>query len=210
MKKFIFMIVSILTLTMLASCSSCNRHSDVDEPSVTVGGIPFDLNVRADYDALTEEFGENLKFFETTITLDAAVDTVQNFEVLEMQSVYQIPDTVITYTYTDEGLNVVKEYGHWLEDCPILPEHVKFSLADAIEALQESNIVVPSSDKVVLRRPLGPKVLTSAYYIFGTTHTGFVAVNAVNGEVLPMDDLFKVDEEEITAEVDTTVVVEED
>lgn len=194
MKKFIFMMVSILTLTLVSSCSSCSKQTDVvDEPTVTVEGVAFDFNLRADYDLLSAEH-PNIKFFESTAVLNGGVDSLQNFEVVSMESVYQIPDSVIKVQYNDSTREVSQGYGHWMEDCEILPEHVVLSLAEAIEALQESNIVIPSSHMVVLRRPLGPKVLTSAYYIFGTLHTGFVAVDAVNGEVLPMEELFKEEE----------------
>ena len=77
---------------------------------------------------------------------------------------------------------VGKEHGFWCEDCAIQPQ-TKLSLGQAIDALWKTDCIKPQSSKVTLRKPLGPKILDSSYFIFGNQSSGLQFVNSTSGEV---------------------------
>ena len=130
-------------------------------------------------------------YFELEMQLDKPVSAInkgENAQLLNALTVMRVGDQVVKFidrTYDKKG-NVVSEEtdfvkGDWLGDCVMHLDSLVLDLPDAIEALKETNQVLPDSDKVTLRQPLSPPF--KARYIFGTAGTFFVSVDAITGEV---------------------------
>lgn len=152
---------------------------------------------------LLEDF-EYAKSFENDSTQVALyeVETVLNGNVSEVpaeelaivssMTVIAVNDTIHFRTRTYETGEVVleKQAGTWVGDFAIEHPNLDITFEKAVELLyaaaEEGKVELPAGDKMTFRRPVGPDAL-APLFIFGTQGSNFVAVNAVTGEVAPIE-----------------------
>lgn len=186
MKKLILICLAICSMAVISSCGGGKKPSG----EIKVGGIDIQQTLTEDFNAM-QSLSKEAVFYESEMTLNGDVDTLTSPKVIEMKNIFQLKDTVYLFSHALEGDSVStfigKEQGFWCEDCVIEPQ-TKLSLGQAIEALWKTDCVKPKSSKVTLRKPLGPKILESSYFIFGNQFSGLLFVNTTNGEVA--DNIF--------------------
>jgi hypothetical protein len=180
MKKLLIFIISFVTICTLTCC-----HQKKHEP-VQLGGINADTTMIIDYNNLKSDYPD-IVFYESQITLNQYVDSIDSLLVINVVNIFQNEDTVFTSTYSlidDTVINhsLSKEKGYWLEDCSIEAIH-EISLSNAINILYQTDCIKPHSVNVTFRQPLGPKILECPYFIFGNRGSDLTFINSKNGEV---------------------------
>lgn len=151
---------------------------------------------KADYaEAVAETPDSLVAFYEVQMILDQPVSVLHEdgtVRLIASRSAIQQDSivTIIDRTYDKKGnevdKNVDKVVGYWLGDMNMPFDSLKLDLADAIQRLQEANIILPEADKVTFRTPAAPPF--RPVYIFGTHGTFFVAVDAMSGDVFDFSD----------------------
>lgn len=175
MKKiFSFVVVALVALT-LVGCKP--------KPVAVLN------QAKADYAVMAAE-DSSARFYEVEMVLDRPISYLNQNRNVRLSSSRTVGQIDTTVKYFDRDYNrygkIVKEeissvVGSWMGDDKMELDSLVLDLSDAMKKLQESDIILPEADKVVLRRPLMPPF--STYYIFGTYGTFFVLVDAVTGEV---------------------------
>ena len=204
MKKLSVLFISFLfaLLIGLSSCNGCNGNQGVDEvktDSVELVSQKANLNlehlVSTDRQQMFLQYNNNYRWFESCIVLQDWLDAEQSenapvitavsnvFQyVIEYEEQKSFDTYVVLFAHTPDTAAVeVKANAFWVGDQPLDESEIKLTFAQAYEKLMEANIVKPHSQKVVLRRELGP-INANAQYIFGNTHE-HVYVDAVTGDV---------------------------
>lgn len=177
MKK-LFNVFAILALVV--SLASCNPKP-----------VSILNQAKADYaEAIAETPDTLTALYEIQMVLDKPISVVhQDGAVRLLTSMTAIQqDSIVTLknrAYDKKGKVIENEVeqvvGYWLGDMRMPLDSLVLDLADAIQKLQETDIVLPEGDKVTLRTPAAPPF--RPLYIFGTHGTFFVAVDAISGEV---------------------------
>ena len=125
---------------------------------------------------------------ETVLNGNVSETPAEELAIVSSMTVWAVEDTVYYKTRTWETGEVVleKEAGVWAGDFALEHPDLYIDFDKAVEylyrAAADSLVVLPAGDKMTFRRPVGPDDL-APLYIFGTTGTNFVGVNAVTGEV---------------------------
>lgn len=151
--------------------------------------------VAEDY-AFAKTFVDNpddVCFYEVEAVLNGLADEVpaDELKVVTYQSVFQTfaPNVahfrdrdVTTGEYVDYTVDDL-----WLGDDRFDPTALKISFDKAVELMHAADVIIPSSNKVTLRAPVGPTA-SNPLWIFGSTRSAmkgqeFVAVDAITGEV---------------------------
>lgn len=129
---------------------------------------------------------------ETVLNGNPAEMAQEDLAIVSSMTVFAVEDTVYYKTRTWETGEVVteKEAGTWLGDYALEHPNLDITFEKAVELLYaaaaDSLVVLPAGDKMTFRRPAYAGSL-APLYIFGTKGTNFVAVNAVTGEVKPIE-----------------------
>ncbi len=129
---------------------------------------------------------------ETVLNGNVAETAPEDLAIVSSMTVFAVEDTVYYKTRTWETGEVVteKEAGTWLGDYALEHPNLDITFEKAVELLYaaaaDSLVVLPAGDKMTFRRPVYDGSL-APLYIFGTKGTNFVAVNAVTGEVKPIE-----------------------
>lgn len=172
MKK-IFAILAVA----VAMLTGCKKTSD------------FNKYLVEDYEFVQAQYeGLEVVFYEAQITLNGSpVELGYKAEPVSVREVYQVVDTALVVfvdrDYTTGVVNVEQREGYWCEDVVVDPTVVA-DFNDALDALLKAKTIdVPDAVFVTLRNPLGPVVYDNPFYIFGSNHTSFVAVDAVTLEI---------------------------
>lgn len=184
MKKII---LAIITLVIINACS-CNQ-SKKNYPAI-VSNINAEELISLDRQDMYLTYGEDYRWYETSITLKEFMDS-ENADSL-IESISNIFQTLIA---SDDGTDVhvvmrshygdtvsVKVLsGFWVEDFPLNNESITLTFTDAYNKLMETNIPKPHSRQVVLRKEVGP-IDANPQWIFGNIKQ-HVYVDAVTGNV---------------------------
>lgn len=176
MKKFLT-IVAIATAVLF---TGCKKTSD------------FNKYLIEDYEYVQSQYvGQEVVFYEAQITLNGSpVELGKEAQPITVKEVFQVNDTVVFVNrdYTTKEVNVETVQGYWCEDVVVNPVGI-VDYNDALKALLSvKTIDVPDAVFVTLRNPLGPVVYENPFYIFGSTHTSFVAVDAKTLEIYDFSD----------------------
>lgn len=178
MKKFIKFLAIAFVALALVGCKA--------KPVAVVS------QAKADYTEALAEVADSVHvaFYEVEMVLDNPVSVLHEdgeVKILTTRTVIQEGPVckIIDRAYSTKG-KVIDQMvdmpeGYWLGDMDMPLDSLNLDFKDAIQRLQEANIVLPEADKVTLRKPAAPPFKTC--YIFGTYGTFFVAVDAMTGDV---------------------------
>lgn len=195
MKKIIA-IVAMATALIFTGCKKSDFNKFLEE----------------DYAYVQSQYeGKKVLFYEAEITLAGTpADLGKKALPATCKEVFQVEDTVVFVerNYATGAVAVESVHGCWCEDLVVYPERVA-DYKDALNALLNAEgIHVPDALFVTLRRPLGPTLYENAFYIFGSTHTNFVAVDAKTLEVQEFDSVQESELRDIVEEEVVEAVVE--
>ena len=172
MKK-IFAIVAVA----VAVFTGCKKTSD------------FNKYLTQDYEYVQSHYvGQEVVFYEAQIVLNGSpVELGMKAQPVSAKEVFQVADSavvvIVNRDYVNGSVELEIHDGYWCEDVVIDPTLVG-DYNDALKALLSAKeIDVPDAVFVTLRNPLGPVVYENPFYIFGSNHTSFVAVDAVTFEI---------------------------
>ena len=195
MKKILSIIcIMLMALVSLVSCDQkCTNgkvpvppDSCLTEAEYTGNGYNFEEVVNVDNDFVLNKY-ESAVFFEVDAVLDGYVDEETELNVQEIKTIFhdykKKPSVIIVLREGAYGeYPAISKLNTVLMDCLPIKLPLELTLQQAIGKLKESDIKLPHSDIVVLKNPLRPEA-DSPLYIFGQNSTGYVAVDAVTGEV---------------------------
>ena len=190
MKKiFIFGFIA-LCMSAMFSCSSCkSEKNDTMEDTVAAAGYNVENCISTDRETMFTQYGENYRWYETSITLDKFLDEENDGLVNSLTDVFQTLvekeggyDTKVVLFVYDENESKIEEIdGFYVGDLPLNEEAIKLTFKEAFDKLMAANLPKPHSKQCVLRKELGPKQC-NAQYIFGNKRAQ-VYVDAVTGVV---------------------------
>ena len=189
MKKLFYFCLVVMSF-VLSSCGSCTSDNGKDE---TIKVEKKEISVKelvelckSDFEAVTDT-NPKAMFYESDIVLSSSIASdTEDYTVVKALNVVQSNGWCLRFSHDKDTTVVFKDNTYWLEDRPIDLDEI-ISLDSAITRVKMANIIKPDSKAVVLRKILGPKPLNTMY-IFGQTHTGFIYVDAVTGEVGQLED----------------------
>lgn len=198
MKKTIIlsllMMLFISVSVGLTSCKSCNGSNEKTDKAVgtsQVTSVIVENTISTDREGLFINFGDNVRWFETTITLkdflndencDGSVANVVNTfqKIITFDKGYDTMVYLFQHDYL--GTNKLDSIHTWFaEDNPLNEEQITLTFNDAFNRVMESNYPKPHSRYCVLRKEVGP-VAANPQYIFGNNKSQLY-VDAVTGEV---------------------------
>ena len=169
----------ILAIAALAAAflfTGCDRKSD------------FNKYLEKDYEFVKAQYeGQPILFYEAQVELNGSpVEYGKKTKPATVREVFQV-DTLVVFidrNYETGEMSVEEVPGFWCEDLFVNP----YGIADfkyALNALLNVKdvVTVPDAKFMTLRRPLGPVEYENAFYIFGSTNTSFVAVDARTLEI---------------------------
>ena len=165
MKKMLF--AAMAAMLLLVGCKK--------QPSVV------NTCLVEDYAYVQQQYeGQDVLFYEAEITLnESPAKAGKKAQPLLVREVFQVGHTVvfIDRDYTTGNFTLSEKDGYWLEDVEFDPNGLA-DFNDALKALLKSEYKAPDAVFVTLRNPLGPIPYLYPFYIFGSNHTSFIAVNA--------------------------------
>lgn len=169
--------ILMIMAAAVAMLTACKKTSD------------FNKYLVEDYQYVQQQYdGLQVVFYEAEVTLNGSpVELGLKAQPVSVREVYQVVDTALVVfvdrDYTTGVVNVEQHEGYWCEDVVVDPTVVG-DYNDALKALLNAKgITVPDAVFVTLRNPLGPTVYEHPFYIFGSNHSSYVAVDAVTFEV---------------------------
>ena len=169
--------ILVIAAVAAAMLTGCKKVSD------------FNKYLAEDYEFVQNEYaGQEVVFYEAQITLDGSpVDLGKDAQPASVKEVFQIVDTslvvIVNRNYHDGEVVVEQHHGYWCEDVVVNPYDIA-DYNDALDALLKiKSEDIPDAIYVTLRNPLGPTVYENPFYIFGSNHTSFVAVDAKTLEI---------------------------
>ena len=172
MKKFL----AIAALAAAVLFAGCRKTSD------------FNKYLVSDYEFVQAQYADRtVVFYEAQITLNGSpAELGTKAQPATVKEVYQVVDTALVVfvnrNYETGDVAVEEVPGFWCEDVVVDPNGVADYNA-ALNALLSADVIVPDAVFVTLRNPLGPVVYDNPFYVFGSTKTSFVAVDAKTLEV---------------------------
>lgn len=197
MKKiFSIMCLMLMALVSLVSCDQkCTNGTEpipigdsclanTDPPGV---GYNFEGVLTCDTEFIYDKH-ESSVFYGAQATLDYCVDDTTDLNVVGITTIFQSfkePKVIIIDregVYGEEPGTLDLRNTLW-KDCKPIKLPTPLTLKQAIEKLNQSNSPKPHSDKVVLKNPFKASGDSNPIYIFGEKETGYIAVDAVTGEV---------------------------
>lgn len=205
MKKiFIFGFIA-LCMSAMFSCSSCKNDNNVEpEDTTQVVSLVAENCISTDREDMFLNYGEDYRWYETSITLDNYLDDECASSVFyNLTDVFQFVSDkgnssdcrVVFYTYTSDSYEKNVVDGIYVGDFPLNDAEINLTFEEAYERVMEANLPKPHSRKVVLRKEVGPKPC-NPQYIFGNTKAQ-IYVDATTGDVtdknpaFPEEDGFK-------------------
>lgn len=200
MNKPIKKIMSVIAIVVLAAVVIYEAFFGEVKPtptSETVDCYKLETVLSNDFE-LAKTFlveGENLVFYEAETVLDSAA-TNDVVKIVDVMTIFQMKDRCLFIkhaegAYTNAPQTSIADPGHWCGNWEIPMEPCAVTFDRAVELLHQWNGVIPTGDKMTLRRPQGVidgKDCENALYIFGTMGSGFVAVDSKTGAIIELAD----------------------
>lgn len=191
MKKWIFSAIIVIVAILagfyfdIFEIRNNKKVQEQEKQEIVISEKSFNDFVNEDF--LYSKTMKDGALEEVETVLNGTVDTLtsENVEVVYMKSVIQKNGFVdfIERNFTEKTIDTIQTEGLWVGSFAFEQGEFPITINKAIELLHESNKVLPSSNKMTLRRPVGPTQYKSQLYIFGQQNTGFIYVDAVTGEV---------------------------
>lgn len=183
MKKVKIIIVAVIS--MIAMLSTSCKHHEVE----VLSSLDAKAIIEKDYNMMMNNCQTEAPcyFYEAQIWFDGNVDTTDQLNVVKIATVFQKQDTcTIIYHMLVNGVQVdsIERFNdYWLEDVNIVNVEDIITVDSAIMVINRIDCMKPSSNYVVLRRPLYPPFPENPYYIFGNI-TQALAIDAVTSEFI--------------------------
>lgn len=193
MKK---LFIALVTLFAMLSFVSCKCTSDNTVPAEASLNVENTVSVAREYMYL--HYGENYRWYETTVLLKDFIDEENDGAIQEITSVFQFAEEleeeaydtkVVMFTNTETSSSMEIYDTFWVGDCVLNAEAIVLSFEEAYNRVMESNFVKPHSRYCVLRKELGPLVC-NPQYVFGNVRSQLY-VDAVTGEVRDYNPAFE-------------------
>ena len=173
------------------ACSSCSSNTVSGEPATVENLVSLD---RQD---MFLNYGENYKWYETSVVLKNYLDEENDGEISGVSNIFQVLTDgdkgtdvhVVMFTHVGETKDVQVVHSFWVEDFPLNDEEIVLTFTEAYDRLMQANVVKPHSRQVVLRKEIGPKA-ANPQWIFGNTQS-HVYVDAVTGDVRTENPVFE-------------------
>jgi len=169
--------ILVVLTAAVAMLTACKKTSD------------FNKYLVPDYEFVQAQYeGHEVVFYEAELTLNGSpVELGLKAEPVSVREVFQLTDTALVVfvdrNYADGTVAVEQHEGYWCEDVVVDPTGIA-DFNDALKALLGAkDLNVPDAIYVTLRNPLGPVVYENPFYIFGSNHANYVAVDAVTLDV---------------------------
>lgn len=177
MKKFVYGAIAAIAVAVVALVVVwlCQRG---DKPTVNECIVK-------DYEAALE-ISPRARYYETECVLNGCLDDVHtDAKIVSYSQIVQIGDSVYYYNrdFKEGTLDVTHKYGHWGGTFKCDPHDICITFDEALDILDKSNIVLPHSNKMTLRCPMGAGSYTPLYIFGSTTSKLYVYVDAVTGKV---------------------------
>lgn len=186
---------------MVAGCSSCqsgNKEQGQKTKDTVLTASVEDIIATSRQTMYGIAAGNDYRYFETNVKLVEFLDSeAQNGDFVEVTNVFQliIPkdkgyDTKVWIIGVNLDGKIEKQYegAFYLENFPLNDEKIDLTFKEALERLQQANVVKPHSQFAVLRKPVGP-VPCNTQWIFGNSKQT-VFVDAVTGDVRTSNPAF--------------------
>lgn len=184
---------------MASGCGSCQSEKAKQEQKDTVITASVEDIIATSRQTMYKiADGNGYKYFETTVKLSEFIDSEsQNGDFVEVTNAFQLiipkdkgyETKVWKIGVTLDGA-FEKEYegAFYLENFPLNDEKIDLTFKQALERLQQANVVKPHNQYVVLRKPVGP-FPCNVQWIFGGSKDA-VFVDAVTGDVRTVNPAF--------------------
>lgn len=193
MKRILFTALAVVTLAIgMSSCDWFKKELPV---------FSVESTISMDKEYMSVNFGENYKWFETTVVMKNYLDEETNGEIKSVSSAFEVvtetedgylSQVVITYHEPDSSSVHVVE-GTWVEDFDMNDKEIVLTFKQAFDTLMSANCVKPNSRQCTLRSEVGP-VPANPQYIFGNS-TCCYYVDAVNGTISETNPVRIIEEE---------------
>ena len=186
-------------IAIIFNFTSCKcSNNDYVEPVSETSELVVENLISMDREYVFLNYGENYKWFETSIVLNDFIDSDTTLFVAEVSNIFQVIEEfeesfdthVVLISHSLDSNDVVVEHGFWVEDSPLNDKSIVLTFNDAMEKVFESNYPKPHSKYVVLRKEVGPND-ANAQWIFGNRKYQLY-VDAVTGEVLDKNPVFDI------------------
>ena len=193
MKKTLFILIAVISF--FTACTTCSTKN-----VASVAKIDVENTVSIDRESMFAEYGEDYRWFETSIVLKDFLDSDScDGTVAEVTNVMQAVECmesgadvhVVIFTHTSDALSKEVIHSFWVEDSPLNDEAIKLTYEEAFEKVMATNSPKPHSKHCVLRKEVG-MLDCNPQYIFGNTEAQLY-VDAVTGEVRNYNPAFEKD-----------------
>ena len=130
---------------------------------------------------MNSNFGEDFKYYETTIVLKDFLDKGSDGSINEIINIFQtLKPQVVRFTHAGKSeIEVIDDF--YLENSDMSKDTIKISFKKAFELINQTNMPKPHSRYCVLRKEVGP-IDANPQYIFGNEEAQ-IYVDAMTGNI---------------------------
>ena len=199
MKKILFCMLTVIAVGMMASCNGCSKSEKPQEEATAAA---------AGYDGVVQDFtagvnsiaalhkqtmfslcgGKKYEWRNLQVKFSDVITTenTDSLKVVDITDVFYYWDEgpwvqYITSNVKDGTLVPARIPDVWIEDGDMSEAEIGLSAEDALARLKEWNGVVPTSQNMVLRMPVGPR-RCNAQWVIGNIGK-VIFIDAVTGEI---------------------------
>lgn len=202
MKKFLFFGFLLAIVSIMATgCNSCKSENkqDAQQEQMVINGYDYD-GVLPDFTAGVSHIqalhrqtmfslyeGKRYAWYETRVLFNENIcyETLDNLNVVDVTDIFQTfnpAECQYISTNAEKGTIIPPSIPDiWIEDCDMGELEIKLNVDDVLQRLKEYNGLIPPSEGMTLRCPLGPR-RCNAQWVIGNV-VDVIFVDAVTGEV---------------------------
>lgn len=190
-------LVMTISVVSLTSCNSCSSKQEPQADSIIIVDSIYKADfvekvIALDKEYLFNKFDSTYEYYETTFYLkdfldsdscDASVEEISSiFQVIVKDSITKEEDPLV-FVFDHPNTNEPEpKHTFVLDNYPLVDGEVILTFEQAFEKIQEVNAPKPHAKYCVLRKEFG-LIPCDAQYIFGSSKTFQLYVNAKTGEV---------------------------
>lgn len=182
MKHFIYFMLLFATALGITSCNSKKKSNNTIQTVEAITNKNYNDLLKQDFEKIKDTFPD-VVFYESQITLNNLV-TEPDVQIKSVTNVFQAGRCCYQVYHYKDTVKCFKFNDYWLEDVKVDPYAV-ISFEDALANLNKANVKKPESKFITLRSPLGPSIQNPGYFV-GSAGRGFVKIDAITGDVIPM------------------------